>query len=221
MVWWRVPDGKKMIQLIIFDFFGTLAYYDPARTAAVIAKLKEFNLPVDDQKANQRLAEILPEYFSKAKSWEQMADKITQKLGIVLEADRRESLAAFAAKNLPCRLFGDVSDILDLPPKKAILTLCEDFAVQSVPELRNFEIFSPREYGAAKPDPKAFLAVLKKMKAEPRETAMVGDNLENDILPALALGMKAILLDRAGKYEKLNKPAIIKISTLKELKNYL
>ena len=34
---------------------------------------------------------------------------------------------------------------------------------------------------------------------------MIGDHLENDILPALAVGMKACLVDRNRKYD----PAVI------------
>jgi FMN phosphatase YigB (HAD superfamily) len=58
------------------------------------------------------------------------------------------------------------------------------------------------------------------MKADPEEAAMVGDSLGNDILPALALGIKPILLDRKGNIE-INDPAITKISSLKQLKKYL
>jgi len=47
---------------------------------------------------------------------------------------------------------------------------------------------------------------------------MVGDSLENDILPALALGIKPILLDRKGNIE-IDNPAITKIKTFKRIKN--
>jgi HAD superfamily hydrolase (TIGR01549 family) len=209
-----------MIRLIIFDFSGTLAHYDPAGRPRVFEKLREFNLPIDETKALAALDEVLPEYFSQARNWQEVADKITRKLGLVLEADRRESLAAFLEKKAAFKLFDDTRDIFALPQKKAILTLCEKFAIDSMPELRQFEVFSPGVCGVGKPELKAFLAVLEKVQANPEETVMVGDSLENDILPALAIGMKAVLIDRSGSI-KIDDPAIIKISTLKELKKHL
>jgi HAD superfamily hydrolase (TIGR01509 family) len=210
-----------MIRLIIFDFSGTLAHYDAGEHKKIFDKLREFNLPVKEEKTGQILKEALPEFFCQAESWQDMANKIIQKLGIVMETDRRHALVNFLERKLTCKLYDDVADILYLPQDKAILTLSEKFVVDSIPELRHFSVFSPRVTGAAKPELKAFLAVLAKMKADPEETAMVGDSLENDILPARAIGMRAILIDRIGKYSKLYDKEIIKIKTLKELKHFL
>jgi len=146
-----------MIRLIIFDFSGTLGYYDPAEHRRVFERLRDFNLPVNEEKAAAKLAQVLPDYFSRAKSWQEVADKIIQKLGIVLEADRRESLAAFLERKLTCKLFGDVEEVMNLPQDKAILTLSAKFAIAQIPQLRHFEIFSPDIAGAQKPDLKAFL----------------------------------------------------------------
>ncbi|MFA6376090.1 MAG: HAD family hydrolase [Candidatus Paceibacterota bacterium] len=210
-----------MIRLIIFDFLGTLGYYDPAEYHEVFTKLREFNLPVNEGKPAKVLAEILPDFFSDADSWKDLTNKIIQKLGIVLEQDRRESLEAFLERKLTCKLYDDVEDILSLPQDKAILTLSGKFVIDSISQLSHFEVFSPKIAGAKKPDEKAFLAVLEKMQADPEEAMMVGDSLENDILPALALGMKAILIDRGGIHPKIDDPSIIKISSLGELKRYL
>ncbi|MCU0652835.1 MAG: HAD family hydrolase [Candidatus Pacebacteria bacterium] len=208
-----------MIRLIIFDFSGTLAHYAAGEYRNVAEKLREFNLPVSDEQV-AKLEEKLPAYFSEAASWKELTDKVVQKLGIVLEADRRESLEAFLERRLTCRLYEDAESVLSLPQDKAVLTLSGKFVVSSIPELRHFEVFSPEIAGAAKPDLKAFLAVLEKMQADPEEAVMVGDSLENDILPALAIGMKAVLIDRENKV-KVDDPAIIKIASLKELKRFL
>ena len=209
-----------MIRLVVFDFLGTLGDYDPAGPRRVFERLKEFNWPVSEEKTAGRLAEVLPECLSCAGDWPEFADRIIQKLGIVLEADRREALAAFLGKKPAYRLFGDAGEATKLPQRKAILTLSPKFAIANISELRHFEIFSPDVAGAAKPDPAAFLAVLEKMKADPEETAMVGDSLENDILPAQSLGIKPILLDRDDKIKGV-KPPVVKIKSLKELKKYL
>ena len=74
------------------------------------------------------------------------------------------------------------------------------------------------QYSDVVAEVKAFLAVLEKMQADPEETVMVGDSLEVDINPAKAVGIKAVLIDREGK---IDDNSIVKIASLKELKNYL
>jgi len=93
-----------MIRLVIFDFSGTLAHYDSSSRRRVFEKLRDFNLPVDKDKVVGELEGILPEYFSQIQSWKEVADKIIQKLGMVLEADRRESLAVFLEKGAAFKL---------------------------------------------------------------------------------------------------------------------
>ena len=48
--------------------------------------------------------------------------------------------------------------------------------------------------GIFKPEPGIYLDALKKMRAAPAETAMVGDSLSNDCAPAKALGMRTVWL---------------------------
>jgi HAD superfamily hydrolase (TIGR01549 family) len=57
-----------------------------------------------------------------------------------------------------------------------------------------------REHGKTKPDPSIFSAVLAELGVEPASAAMVGDSLEDDVGGAIALGMRAFLVDRAGVY---------------------
>jgi HAD superfamily hydrolase (TIGR01549 family) len=54
-------------------------------------------------------------------------------------------------------------------------------------------------HGRTKPHASIFRAVLELLEVEPDEAAMVGDTIADDIEGALALGMRAILLDREGK----------------------
>jgi len=53
-------------------------------------------------------------------------------------------------------------------------------------------------HGRTKPHASIFRAVLDLLGVEPAEAAMVGDQVADDIEGALALGMRAILLDRDG-----------------------
>ena len=53
-------------------------------------------------------------------------------------------------------------------------------------------VMASAEAGCAKPDPKIFTMALQKAKCEPGEAFMVGDRLDNDIIPAKKLGMKTV-----------------------------
>jgi HAD superfamily hydrolase (TIGR01549 family) len=57
-----------------------------------------------------------------------------------------------------------------------------------------------RTHGWTKPHPSIFQAVLERLGVEPEEAAMVGDSPEDDIEGALALGIRAFLLDREDRF---------------------
>jgi putative hydrolase of the HAD superfamily len=55
-------------------------------------------------------------------------------------------------------------------------------------------------HGRVKPSPSIFLAVLEALDVEPTTAVMVGDSLLDDVEGARALGMRAFLLDREGRF---------------------
>ena len=55
------------------------------------------------------------------------------------------------------------------------------------------------EHGKTKPHASIFAALLDLLGVAPAEAAMVGDTVEDDIEGALALGMRAVLVDRVGR----------------------
>jgi HAD superfamily hydrolase (TIGR01509 family) len=68
-----------------------------------------------------------------------------------------------------------------------------------------FEIdagISSFHHGKTKPHASIFRAVLDLLEVEPAEAAMVGDTFEDDVEGALALGMRAVLVDRLGLNEQ-------------------
>jgi HAD superfamily hydrolase (TIGR01662 family) len=56
-------------------------------------------------------------------------------------------------------------------------------------------------HGKTKPHASIFKAVLDLLEVEADEAAMVGDTFEDDIAGALAVGMRAVLVDRLGLNE--------------------
>jgi FMN phosphatase YigB (HAD superfamily) len=55
--------------------------------------------------------------------------------------------------------------------------------------------------GFSKPDPRAFQAAAQALGMTPADCVMVGDRIDNDIVPAKALGMATILL-RGGRHRR-------------------
>ena len=68
-------------------------------------------------------------------------------------------------------------------------------------------------HGRTKPHASIFRAVLDLLEVDPPEAVMVGDTIADDIEGALALGMRAILLDREGAHPDFEQ----RIETLNEL----
>jgi putative hydrolase of the HAD superfamily len=61
-------------------------------------------------------------------------------------------------------------------------------------------VLSSRAHGKTKPHETIFRAMLERLDVEPVGAAMVGDSLEDDVEGARAVGMRAFLLDRDGRY---------------------
>jgi len=72
--------------------------------------------------------------------------------------------------------------------------------------------------GVKKPNPIIFEYALDVAKAKPQESIMIGDNIEADVMGALAMGFDAILFN----YHNHNAESHIKqVNTLSDLKMYL
>ena len=57
-------------------------------------------------------------------------------------------------------------------------------------------IASSAGWGVSKPDPRFFAKVIEAAGEAPESVAYVGDRLDNDVIPTLAAGMKAVFLRR-------------------------
>jgi putative hydrolase of the HAD superfamily len=55
-------------------------------------------------------------------------------------------------------------------------------------------------HGKVKPSPSIFRAVLDLLDVEPEAAAMVGDSPDDDVEGARALGIRAFLIDRDGRF---------------------
>ena len=75
--------------------------------------------------------------------------------------------------------------------------------------------------GWAKPDPRIFERTLDDLHAEPGAAWMIGDNFENDIRPAVALGLRTCWLAPRQRPMPTDAPACGRIATLTDLPAFL
>ncbi|MEI8106023.1 MAG: HAD family hydrolase [Actinomycetes bacterium] len=61
-------------------------------------------------------------------------------------------------------------------------------------------VLTSHAHGKSKPHESIFLAMLGQLGVLPGEALMVGDTVEDDVEGARAVGMRAVLLDRDGRY---------------------
>lgn len=66
-------------------------------------------------------------------------------------------------------------------------------------------VIASAEEGVAKPDKRIFEIALNRANCKPQHAVMVGDRIDNDIVPAKELGMKTIWIKQGfGKYWKIS-----------------
>lgn len=81
------------------------------------------------------------------------------------------------------------------------------------------------EEGVAKPDGRIFEIALERSRCKPEQAVMIGDRIDNDIVPAKLMGMRTIWIKQGfGQYgnirQEMEKPDFI-VSNLSELCNIL
>jgi putative hydrolase of the HAD superfamily len=64
-------------------------------------------------------------------------------------------------------------------------------------------VLTSYSHGKTKPHETIFRAILDLLDVDAREAVMIGDTLEEDIEGAQAVGMRAVLLDRDGRFPKI------------------
>lgn len=114
---------------------------------------------------------------------------------------------------------GSLRRLLPFPQSISLLAKLEKYPkaivsngqrVFSELELRYFGLYDlfkvvifSSDLGHKKPDPRLFLEATKQLDMEPEEVLFIGDNFDNDIVPATKLGMKAMLIDEAWRLFKV------------------
>ena len=112
----------------------------------------------------------------RSRAWELFPETIE-----VLSSLRREGLTLGVISNFDSRIYNVCADL-------GIADYFDDFVISS-------------EVGFAKPSPEIFSLALERNKVSPSESLHIGDSLNLDFCGAQAVGIRALLLDREGRYK--------------------
>lgn len=119
-------------------------------------------------------------------------------------------------------LLEDTKEILEyLKPKYQLHIITNGFQEVQRIKMENTDILSyfstittSEEAGVKKPHPFIFKKALRKSKALPERSLMIGDSYEADIVGASNAGMKSVFFDYYQKKEEYDTPTIFKLKDL-------
>jgi HAD superfamily hydrolase (TIGR01549 family) len=217
------------LRAVLFDVDFTLCRPGPELGPEGYAALgREYGLELDPARYDEaRLAAIEdlrqhPELDHDEEIWVRFTEDIVRGMGgggsgavgeIAMKIVRRwEQAAQF-------ELYDDVLPVLEQLRRSDLkLGLVSNTSRDLGAFVRHFALdvdawIASGSYGKVKPSPLIFRAALELVGCEPETALMVGDSPRDDVAGAKAVGMQALLLDRAG----LHPDAAHRIDSLAEL----
>jgi HAD superfamily hydrolase (TIGR01662 family) len=195
-----------MIKLIIFDLWQTLACRNVGYSTTS-KMLEETGVKIPKEKFVKIFEESIQtkKWGSKYEAYKNLC----QNMGLETTQENISLLIRIRDKaEAETRLYPHtISMLKQLREKGYKIGLVSNSSVFAIEQIKKTPLLSYIDYplfsfdvGTIKPDLEFFKEMLKISKCEPKEVIMVGDKLNDDVLPAKDLGMKAILFK---DYEQL------------------
>jgi HAD superfamily hydrolase (TIGR01549 family) len=233
-----------VIKAVFFDWFDTLACYNPPREELYSRAFKECGIEVSLRDIHKGLmaadryyfAQVSNKVFTKSQNF---TDRVSEfvfypqsiaveaaltispeiQLKIVMQVLQNFNNSFILFKDtLPIfkviKNLGLLSGIITNADEK-IINLVRDLGLNNYIEI----IITSQKIGVEKPSPRIFMAALEQAKVNSSEAIYVGDQYQSDILGAGGVGMQAILLDRYDIHSEVQDYP--RIRTLTELSKYL
>ena len=233
-----------MIKAIFFDWFNTLARFEPHREELHSQAYRQFGIEVSLDKVMRGLLIADKNWFEeniKSKVEERSPEEQTEisiryeqtvlnEVGVKVS---RELLLRIANKmqqlykGITFALFEDVLVALKtLKERNLILGLLTNIAkdMNSICRQLGLEpyldfIVTSKEVGVDKPEPLIFLTALERAKVSASEAVHIGDQYKLDVVGARRVGITPILIDRYDLYPEFSDCP--RIHHLTELTKYL
>lgn len=208
-----------MIKKIIFDLDNTLMDWKDEYIFALTNVIKKLNLNYDEAKIREIDSAIVSyEEYNDIYTKERFLQFLNQKCNVDLPK---------CFVNMLIEEQGNCFDVFDkekidtleyLNNKYELIVLSNWFTSTQKKRLENagilkyFKIVTGGDEHKLKPSLKAF-DIIK----NPSECVMIGDSIKNDIIPAIDLGMQAILITNKNVRKDLRYKKINRLEELKEM----
>ncbi len=219
-----------MIKAVIFDLDNTLVDFMKLKEVSIDAAVDamiDAGLKINKEKAKEKIYQV---YNEKGIEYQQVFDKFLeqdlgkinpkiQAAGIIAYRRAREGALApyphvhIALLELMKRGL-KLAVISDAPRLQAWLRLCSLNIHNYFDVVVTFD-----DTGKRKPDPEPFRKLMDLLKVEAKETIMVGDWAERDIIGAKVLGMKTTFARYGDTFGTKNSGADYEIDDILELIN--
>lgn len=231
---------NKKIKNMVFDYGGTLDTDGIHWSEKFWEVYQQFQMPVEKEDfknafiySERNIADVIKPYFSLSKTYE---TQITYQLKYFENMQLLSEIYFLIVENISRYCLKTVLDNIEIT-KLTLALLDNEYRLGLVSnyygnvetvlkeiDLRKYfkVVIDSTLVGVRKPDKKIFQLALYRLGANAKETMVVGDSYENDIVPAKQLGCTTVWLKGKG----WNKPsdtssADIIINSLKELPNIL
>ncbi len=231
-----------MIKAVFFDWFNTLAHYEPPREELESQALQEvgINVPLEqirrgiliadkgyfEENARSPIQKRTPE--EQAEAYANYQKTILSEAGLSVPDELLSKIIGRLQQlyhGMAFVLFDDVLPTLKtLKEQKLTLglltnlntdidSICQKLGVSSY---LDFTVTSG-EAGADKPQPPIFLLALERAGVNPSEAVHVGDQYKLDVVGARKTGITPILIDRSDSHPEVNDcPRIHSLTELAE-----
>lgn len=142
-----------------------------------------------------------------ARFWKGVYEQMLEALSLPAQDGLRDTLYATFTDLRNYTLFDDVIPALDALPARLRLGIVSNFeawledllGVLGVRDRFPVRVISGLE-GIEKPEPEIYERALARIGVAADEAVYVGDNPEFDVVPAAAIGMTPVLIDRRGRF---------------------
>ena len=233
-----------MIKAVFFDWFNTLARFEPPRQELYSRAFRQFGIELPPKAVMQGIFTADRYYFEenskspveKRSPEEQTKVYLHYPNAILTEAGVKAlqdiplkiiKIVLSQFKGVTFVLFDDVlSTLKTLKEQSFILGLLTNLAQNVVPIYRSLGlepyldfVVSSGEVGVDKPAPRFFYAAMERAGVKASEAVHVGDQYKLDVVGARGVGITPILIDRYDLYPEVSDCP--RIQSLSQLAEYL
>jgi putative hydrolase of the HAD superfamily len=220
-----------LIRAVFFDWFNTLAHYQPPREELQSQALKEFGIDVSPQQIRPALLVADRDFYEenavspvRKRSPEEQTEVYTRyqktvltKAGVGVSDDPDMFMKIMSrmqqlSQGMRFALFDDVlSTLQTLKEQDLTLGLLTnlDKDMESICQEVGLEPYidftvSSGEVGVDKPEPLIFMVALEKAGVNALEAVHVGDQYKLDVIGARGVGIIPVLIDRYDLYPEVS-----------------